>query len=266
MSFKDHFSGHADRYGAYRPTYPAALFEYLASLCPARDLAWDCATGNGQAAHALVPYFRSVVATDASREQIEQSLHHDRITYSVAPAERTTIPNASVDLVTVAQALHWLDLSGFYAEVKRVSVPGGILAVWCYQLPAISPEVDPVLRRLYTDILGEHWPPERRLVEGGYRTLPFPFEEIVPPPFEMMARWDLHHLRGYLDTWSSAQRYRAQTGEDPLDLIRVDLDAAWGDGDGERDVVWPLHLRVGGITESIEDLPSATRPANMEER
>src|SRR4051812_48058251 len=109
MTFKDHFSGHADRYGAYRPTYPAAIFEYLSSLCPSRDLAWDCATGNGQAAHALAPCFRAVVATDASREQIGQARPHDRITYAVAPAGRTAIPYASVDLVTVAQALHWLD-------------------------------------------------------------------------------------------------------------------------------------------------------------
>jgi SAM-dependent methyltransferase len=248
MTFKDHFSGHADRNGAFRPTYPAGLFEYLASLCPSHDLAWDCATGNGQAALALTPHFRSVVATDASERQIAQARPHHKITYSVAPAERTPLPDASVDLVTVAQALHWLDLPSFYAEVRRVSVPGGVIAVWCYQLHTIGPEVDAVVHRLYTEILGDYWPPERRLVEEGYRTLPFPFAEVAPPPFEMVQAWDLPRLLSYLGTWSSSQRYRAQVGTDPIDLIRADMEAAWGGPSQVREVVWPLHLRVGIIS------------------
>jgi hypothetical protein len=55
MTFPDHFSDHADLYEAFRPAYPEALFAYLTSLVPAHDLAWDCATGNGQAAVALTP-------------------------------------------------------------------------------------------------------------------------------------------------------------------------------------------------------------------
>jgi SAM-dependent methyltransferase len=249
MSFKDkdHFSGHADRYVAFRPNYPDALFAYLASLCPVRDLAWDCATGNGQAAVALAPYFRGVLATDASQKQIDQARLHEKVRYLVAPAEGVPLENASVDLATVAQALHWLDLPGFYAEVRRVVRPGGILAVWCYQLHTITPKIDAVVTRLYADILGSYWPPERRLVEEGYKTLPFPFDELTPPGFQMTHSWDLEHLLGYLDSWSSTQRYRTQHGEDPRALIKADLEAAWGDPNRARIVTWPLHLRAGRV-------------------
>lgn len=245
--FKDHFSGHAEDYGAFRPTYPPSLFAYLASLAPAHDLAWDCATGNGQAALALAPSFGRVVATDASSRQVAQARAPDRIAYLVAHAERTPLPDASVDLVTVAQALHWFDVIPFYAEVRRVTRPGGVLAAWCYELHQINTEVDPVIRRLYADILGGDWPSERRLVEDGYRTIPFPFDEIIPPRFAMAARWDLERLLGYLGTWSAVVRHRGRTGGDPLDLIRGDLEAAWGDAGLEREVVWPLNMRVGRV-------------------
>lgn len=247
MSFKDHFSGHADRYEAYRPSYPDAMGEYLAAVAPGRDLAWDCATGNGQAAASLARHFRAVVATDSSAKQLAQARRHESIAYAVAHAERAPLPAGSIDLVTVAQALHWFDLSRFYAEVRRVCRPGGLCAAWCYGLHAIDPRVDAVVHRLYGEILGEFWPPERHLVEQQYRTLPFPFAALEAPRFEMGARWDLARLLGYLNTWSSAQRYRARHGSDPLDLVRRDLEAAWGDPARERDVVWPLTLRLGRV-------------------
>jgi ubiquinone/menaquinone biosynthesis C-methylase UbiE len=247
MSFKDkdHFSGHADQYEAFRPTYPSALFAYLATLCTRHELAWDCATGNGQAAVALAPYFGCVIATDASEKQIDQARPNDRVHYFVAPADAAPLENASVDLVTVAQALHWFDLPRFYAEVKRVTVPGGVIAVWCYQRHTIAPEIDAIVDRFYSDIVGADWPPERRLVEEGYHTLPFPFVEVAPPRFEMVHSWDLNHVLGYLGSWSSTQRYRKRTGDDPLDLIRGDLVAAWDDPRQPRNVTWPLQVRVG---------------------
>jgi len=247
FSDKDHFSGHADRYEAFRPTYPDALFAYLAALYPFHDLAWDCATGNGQAAAPLAAYFRAVIATDASQKQIDQAHPRENVRYIVAPADEVPIRDASVDLVTVAQALHWLDLPGFYAEVRRVIRLRGMIAVWCYQLQTIAPKIDAIIHRLYADIVGADWPPERRLVEEGYRTLAFPFEEVDSPPFQMVHSWNLDHLLGYLGSWSSVQRYRARTGIDPLDVIRAELEAAWGDPGQTRDVTWPLHLRVGRV-------------------
>ena len=180
-SFKDHFSAHASAYARYRPRYPEALFAYLASLCPAHDLAWDCATGNGQAARSLTEHFARVVATDASADQLAHAAPHEQITYHVAPAAQSPLASHSADLVTVAQALHWLDLDAFYAEVRRVLKPGGVLAVWTYGLLRINPAVDAVIQRLYTDIVGAYWPPERRHVEDGYRALAFPFDAIEPP-------------------------------------------------------------------------------------
>jgi SAM-dependent methyltransferase len=232
-------------YEAYRPTYPESLFAYLASLCSVHELAWDCATGNGQAAVALAPYFGTVFATDASQRQIDQARPQKKVRYLVATADAAPIDDTSVDLVTVAQAFHWFDLPRFYAEVRRILKPGGILAVWCYQLQTITPEIDAMIHHLYSDIVGSDWPPERRLVEEGYRTLPFPFDEIAAPPFQMVHSWDLDHLLGYLGSWSSTQRYQKRTGEDPLDLIKEQLKAAWGEPGRPRDVTWPLHLRVG---------------------
>jgi SAM-dependent methyltransferase len=250
MIFQDHFSGHAPQYEAFRPIYPAALFAHLAALAPGRDLAWDCATGNGQAALAIAPYFRSVLATDASPQQIAQARPHASVRYEVAPAERAPLPDAAVDLVTVAQALHWFNRPRFYAEVRRVARPGGILAAWSYGLHAISPEVDAVVHRLYAEILGEYWPPERRWVEEEYKTLWFPFEEVVAPSFPMTERWDFARLLGYLGTWSATQRYQqAKHGADPLDLVRAGLRDAWGDPNREREILWPLYLRIGRVVQ-----------------
>ena len=254
MSFKDkdYFSGHANRYEEFRPTYPDALFAYLASLCPRHDLAWDCATGNGQAATALAPYFRNVVASDASEKQIDQARPCANVQYRVAPADAAPLEDSSVDLVTVAQALHWFQLPRFYAEVARVARPQGVVAVWCYQLHVITPEIDAVVNHLYTDIVGADWPPERRLVEEGYATLDFPFAVVTPPPFQMTHSWDLDHLLGYLDSWSASQCYRIRTGRDPLEPIKGDLNAAWGDPREKRTATWPLHVRVGRVSHDSD--------------
>jgi methylase of polypeptide subunit release factors len=73
LAFKDHFSGHAPDYARYRPGYPAALYDWLASQAPAQTRACDVATGNGQAAPALTRHFRQVIATDASEQKLAQS-------------------------------------------------------------------------------------------------------------------------------------------------------------------------------------------------
>ncbi len=195
----------------------------------------------------LARYFSAVLATDVSRKQIDQARACERVHYSIAAADRAPIAIGSVDLVTVAQALHWFDLRRFYAEVARVARSGSIVAVWCYEMHSISPEVDRIVQKLYSDIVGPDWPPERRLVEEGYRTLPFPFQELVAPPFEMKQVWDLNRVLGYFASWSATQRHRARTGTDPLELIKPELEAAWGDPSLTRDVVWPLNLRIGRV-------------------
>lgn len=247
MTFHDHFSTQADRYTQFRPHYGPELFAYLASLAGRHDLAWDCGTGSGQAAVALADYFQEVVATDPSWRQIEHAQPHKRVRYVVARAEHTPLADHSVDLVTVAQAVHWFDRPRFYEEVRRATHSGSVLALWAYGLASISPAVDAVVARLYEPILGRFWPPERKLIEDRYATIDFPFEEIATPPFEMTARWNLLQLIGYLSTWSSVEKYRVAQRSDPLALIEHELGAAWGQPDLERLVRWPLYLRVGRV-------------------
>lgn len=246
MSFADHFSGHAGTYAEFRPDYPDALFEHLAGLAPSRRRAWDCATGNGQAAIPLAGHFEEVVATDASEQQIARAAAHPRVHYSVGLAESSRIEESSVDLISVAQSLHWFDRPRFWEEAERVLVPRGVLAVWSYGLVSVSPEVDAVLDRLYHDVVGAYWPAERALVETGYRTVRLPFEEIPAPAFAMEKEWSLPDLAGYLSTWSAVTRYRAATGRDAVEDVLSDLAAAWGREPARgRRVSWDLALRIG---------------------
>ena len=245
-AFHDHFSGVAARYVSFRPRYPAALFDYLGSLVPAGATVWDCACGSGQAALDLAERFARVVATDASREQIAAAVAHPRIEYRVATAEESGLADGSVGLVTVAQAVHWFDLECFYAEVQRVLAPSGVLAVWAYGICTVEgDEADALAQDFYARTLGPYWPPERALVEAGYRTIAFPFAETAAPTFQLEAQWTLEQLLGYFSTWSATNRYIAATGSNPLELLAADLQRVWGEGDAPRRIVWPVALRVG---------------------
>jgi SAM-dependent methyltransferase len=244
--FPDHFSGVAAGYARFRPRYPAALFDWLAGLAPSTALAWDCATGSGQAALPLAERFAAVVATDASERQIASAASHPRVRYEVAPAERSGLPPASADLITVAQALHWFDIPAFLQETKRVLRPGGVLAVWSYATLRLGAgELQAILDHFYRETVGPYWPPERRLVEDGYRSVPFPFEAVEAPPFAIHARLSLEHLAGYLRTWSATQRLVRAGGDDPVPELIDRLRPYWGGGEGGREVSWPLALRVG---------------------
>jgi SAM-dependent methyltransferase len=246
MSFKDHFSRLAAQYSAFRPTYPPVLFDYLTQLCLERQKAWDCACGNGQATVALARHFDSVIATDASPQQLSAAPPLVNVTYRVAPAEASGIDSKSVDLVTVAQALHWFDLDSFYGEAQRVLVPSGVLAAWTYGVLHVEGDgVDALVQEFYRDIVGPYWPPERRLVEEGYRGLAFPFAEVSTPSFNMEERWERAHLLGYLRTWSATGRYVEDKGVDPVAALETRLEPLWVDAHTARKVTWPVALRVG---------------------
>lgn len=244
--FADHFSAHAAAYARARPTYPSALFQWLASVAPAREAAWDCGTGNGQCALGLAEHFDRVLATDASAAQLREAMPHPRVEYRLASAEVSGLPPTSVDLVTVAQALHWFDLPSFYAEAQRVARPGAVIAAWSYGLMTISPEVDEVVQRIYGET-GADWPPERALVDDGYRALPFPFAPLDAPEFVMRQHWTVSQTVDYVGTWSGVRRYAARTGTDPIAAEFRALTAAWGDASEPREVRWPLALRVGRV-------------------
>lgn len=243
-AFADRFGGLADGYAAFRPTYPEALFAFLAAESPGCALAWDCATGSGQAALALAAHFERVVATDASAAQLAHARPHPRIGYAVALAEASPLAAASADVVTAAQALHWFDRDAFFAEVDRVLRPGGLLAVWTYGLFESTPAVDAVVARYHDETLGSYWSPARRLVDEGYASIAFPFAPVEAPPFAMAARWTLGRIIGYLSTWSARQTCIEATGEDPLPAVRDALAVAWGAPEQARTIRWPLAVHV----------------------
>ncbi len=247
--FPDHFSQQSTNYARYRPSYPAALYDYLAALAPNHNRAWDVGTGNGQAAIGLARLYRTIIATDPSEKQIALAQPHKRVTYRVAVAEDSGLEDRSIDLITAALAVHWFDLDRFYAEVRRVLKPDGIIAVWCYGLTRITPEVDRVVESYADDVLGGFWPPQIHWVNEHYQTLPFPFDEVTAPEFVAEATWSLADLFGYLNSWSAAQTYRTSRGADPLDEKRTDFATAWG-GNTDRLVRWPLYLRAGKLATS----------------
>lgn len=246
-AYKNYFSSQSDAYAAHRPTYPPALFAWLASQCAERDLAWDCATGNGQAALALAEHFNRVIGTDASAEQISHAALHPKLHYRVATAEQSSLSENSQDLITVAQAAHWFDLPRFYDEAARVLKPSGVIAIWAYGLASISPLIDVQISQFYRETLGPYWPPERAMIDEGYRSLPFPFNEIPAPQLTMRAEWSLDAFIAYLGTWSAVKGYRAACNEDPLPRLRTRLLPDWGNPAHAQTITWPLHLRVGRL-------------------
>ena len=251
MAFQDHFSGHAATYREARPLYPDALFDWLAAQTHERDLVWDAGCGNGQASVALASHFHRVFATDPSASQIKSAETRANIDYRVEPGERCTLPSASADLVTVAQALHWFDFARFFAEARRVLKPRGVLAAWAYSDCRVTPAVDVLKDRVFIDLTGPYWPPERAFVDAGYRTIPFPFgadapfEEIEAPQFMMSVTWDISQFLAYLRSWSATQRYIKTNGVDPVATVERELMAAWGNPETRREVRWDFHVRCG---------------------
>jgi SAM-dependent methyltransferase len=246
VSPKDLFSHAAAGYARFRPRYPAALFDWLAEVAPARESCVDIGTGNGQSAVELAERFERVVAVDPSEAQLAKAAPDPRVTYRRGEAEATGVEPASADLVAASQAFHWFDHPRFYDEVRRIARPGGLVAVWCYGIDSINPQIDAVVDELYSGYLGTSWEPERRLVETLYRGVPFPFEELTPPRFEMHAEWGLEHLVGYIETWSALGTYRRNKGDDPMKVIVPKLEAAWGDAE-RRVVTWPVGMRAGRV-------------------
>jgi SAM-dependent methyltransferase len=247
-NFTDHFSGHASLYHEARPTYSEALFDWLAAQTPDRALAWDCGCGNGQATLALAQRFARVIGTDPSANQIADAPPRANIDYRVEPGERSSLAAASASLVTIAQALHWFDFEPFYAKVRRVLEPGGVIAAWSYAACNVDAAVDRVIEYLYGDALtGPYWPPERVHIDAGYRTIPFPFERIAAPEFPMAMHWTLAQLLAYLRSWSATQRYIQANGADPVTMVEPDLRATWGDPAQAREVRWQFNLLVGRV-------------------
>ena len=247
MRFNDHFSSHAAGYAKSRPTYPAALFAELAAMAPDRALAWDAGSGNGQAAVALADHFARVVASEPSAEQLAQQIIHPKVTYVQAAETLAALADGSVDLITVAQAVHWFDRPTFFAEVRRVARPNAVVAVWTYTLCHIAAEVDAVVSRFYEQTIGAYWPPETLHCINGYRDLDFPFDEMPFPKLAMELVWSLDEYVDYIATWSAVARYKHATGHDPMPPLRAELAGPWGEAATRRRILWPLPGRLGRV-------------------
>ena len=249
---KDYFSKQSKAYKAFRPVYPDGLFDYLCRDLGSNSVVWDCATGNGQAALALRDHVLNVVASDQSAAQLGNAPQRSGVHYLQSMAERMPLRNQSVDLVTVAQALHWFDFDRFYAEVRRVLKPSGRIAVWTYSFLSVSPQfgkdINDVIKAFYHNVIGPYWPPERRWVDEHYRSIPFPFDEPILPNFSIEVQWDLSATFGYMGSWSAVQQFIKATGRDPLPLLKEQLAAVWGDPGYRRHLDWSIGLRVGELS------------------
>jgi SAM-dependent methyltransferase len=248
VRFPDHFSGVASDYAAFRPQYPAELFEWLASVCPRHDVAWDCACGSGQASGSLASYFGMVVGTDASPTQVAAAEATTTTGFVVAASEQAPLATGSIDLVAVAAALHWFAGEPFFGEVRRVVRPGAVFAAWSYGMPRIdSDDVESVVHGFIDGPLGPYWPPEIRMVLDGYASIDLPFEELVTPAFELNEEWPLERFLGFARTWSAVGRYFEDRGEDPVLELADGLEKLWENEDDPLPISYRLDLRAGRV-------------------
>ncbi len=259
--FHDHFSQRAPGYAIYRPTYPPELVDFLFDLTNKeldRDTSspgskftptvWEAGCGSGQLTSALAKRFPRIIATDASADQIAQSSPLPNVEFRVARAEASGLPDHSVNLAIAAQAAHWFDLEAYYAEVRRVVRPGRFVALVVYGIHVTDdPRIDPIIKHLYRETLAAFWPPQRRLVEEGYLSLPFSFDTIPAPRFNMRADWSLARMLGYIETWSAVAALVKAKGRAQIDAFREDVAVAWGEPDSVRSIHWSLSMRLGRV-------------------
>jgi len=243
IRFKDHFSASAQAYAQARPLYPQALFDWIARIAPARDLAWEAGCGSGQASRDLATRFARVHATDPSAAQVAQAPVIANVGFAVEPAERCSLGDGSADVVCVAQALHWFDRDAFFAECARVLRPGGVLVAWGYRDIEVPVELAAANAALQREI-APFWPPERADVDAAYAGYAWPFEAVASPAFELACAWPLPRLLSYFASYSATRRCRDATGIDPVATGEPGFRAAWGDPAATRRVRWPLFVHA----------------------
>ncbi len=255
---KDNFSEQAADYAKYRPGYPPELIDFVMSQVSKRDKGWDCATGNGQLAKMLSPHFEKVYGTDISQQQLDNAYKAENINYSKQEAEKTDFPKAFFDLIVVGQAVHWFDFDRFFKEVYRVAKSHALIALVGYDLVTTTPLLDELLFQLYKEVLGGYWDIERRHIDAGYTTIPFPFEELPTPQFRFTANWTFEQLCGYLSTWSAVQHYQKANKTNPVEALAVELKKAWGE-EKTLKITFPIICRLGRLNSqwSTVDSPPA---------
>lgn len=241
---KDNFSKQAQSYSRFRPGYPQQLYDFLIHHLSDQKTAWDCGTGNGQVAVKLSTYFEKVYATDISSSQLANAVKKENIFYSIEKAEKTSFADGQFDLITVAQAIHWFDFAKFNYEAIRTLKPGGLLAVFGYNLFKINKEINFIIEDFYKNIIGPYWDKERKYVDEKYATIPFPFEEIKTPDLFNEYEWEFERVTGYINTWSSVQHFITKNNKNPVEQIINPLKEAWGN-ELKRKISFPIFMRAG---------------------
>ncbi|MNU48497.1 Ubiquinone/menaquinone biosynthesis C-methyltransferase UbiE [compost metagenome] len=238
---KDNFSHNSQNYAQFRPSYPDEVFTFLETILTGRKRAWDCATGNGQVAVKLATLFEEVQATDLSENQLKNAVLNPKIHYSQQVAEQTDFPEVSFDCVTVGQAIHWFDFDKFYREVKRVLKPNGVFVVLGYGNIRVDNEaIQKWIEQLYFEALHDYWDPERKYIDEKYQTIPFPFEEVPCPEFQIRNTWNREQLLGYLNTWSGVKHYTDKNQRSPIEAILDKLPTF-----DLIQVTFPILIRLG---------------------
>ena len=239
---KDLFSSNSLHYKQARPNYSIQIVKEILKHVPERNFAWDCGAGSGQFTQLLAPYFNHVMATDISEAQLQQAPYFENISYQVQAAEQTSIAANSIDLITVAQAIHWFDFDAFYKEVKRVLKPQGVFAAIGYGLIEVQDAaINSLVQQLYFETLNGYWDAERRYIDELYQTIPFPFNEQAVPELRLQYQWSPQQLLSYLKTWSALKHYLDKNDHEPLQRISEVLQTA----PDNLDVTFPILLRVG---------------------
>ncbi|WP_336518126.1 class I SAM-dependent methyltransferase [Pollutibacter soli] len=247
---KDLFSTRSDLYAKFRPTYPEALFHFLASKANAVGRLWDCATGNGQVAGPMSLVFAEVYATDISSSQISNAVQAPNIFYSIQPAEKVDFPGDYFDMITVSQAIHWFNFDAFYHEVARTLKPGGVFAAIGYGMFNVMDDekTDRETQAFYHDVTGPYWDSERKYVDGHYQNIPFPFLELETPEFSIDKKWTRADLLGYLSTWSAVKNYIRINKKDPIVDLEAQLLRSWP-ADQEKQIRFPVFMRMGKLRD-----------------
>ena len=242
--FKDFFSQQASHYARYRPKYPAELFTFIKEIVQKTNFVWDVATGNGQAANELAKFFDHVYATDLSDEQLKYAIQQENIEYKKEFAESTSLANSSVDLITIATAIHWFDQPAFFKEADRVLKTKGVLFAWSYGGCKVNIEVDQIIDYFNFEYLVDYWHEGAKMNwYDKYQSLILPFEPISTPNFICKANYNLEEVMNYMFSWSGVQNYIRLHQKNPIEIIQADLEKAWGDPLSVKEIKWHLHTK-----------------------
>jgi ubiquinone/menaquinone biosynthesis C-methylase UbiE len=244
---KDRFSEQASSYALYRPVYPKELFEYIVSFVKEKNVAWDCATGNGQSALPLSNYFKKLIASDISQKQLGQAPAKDDIEYVVCSAEETPFAENSFDLITISQAYHWINGEKFHTEANRVGKNECVVAIWMYDLISSKEEkLNSLIRYFYKNITGPYWDAERKHIDDHYANVQFDFEPLPVKDFSIEVNFTTEQLLGYFSTWSATQNFIKANGYSPVDEIKSEFSSLWNNNQAKK-FCFPLVLKLGRI-------------------